>query len=228
MMVPSCTSRVAYRPRRGFRPPVVALLAVLVGCEVTVLEAAPPGNASGCDERLRGAWVAVGDDSPISSAVIDERCSASVSGEAVPSGAWIGLRVLDAPGHWIALASADASRVFPEHASGVPIPEGAWIPLSWSRSGDALLLGQPNARHVATLIAMDALDGRIACDRLPAQVGATDTLVNVLPADALTAHGLELEPMGFQLAFRRVGESVADLEKFQRKEAAKRGSQEVP
>ncbi|MCB9689562.1 MAG: hypothetical protein H6735_31280 [Alphaproteobacteria bacterium] len=57
------------------------------------------------------------------------------------------------------------------------------------------------------------------------RVGVTDTLVNVIRPDALSQHETLLTPSSFQLSFRRVGESMADLERFHKKEAAKRGSE---
>lgn len=205
----------------------VAVLGLLAGCEVTVLDAAPPAGTAHCDAKLEGAWVAVG-DSPVASAVVDDWCSAVVSGDGIPSGTRIGLRVLEDQGHWIAVEATEVEHVLPEGAAMAPVPNGSWIPLWWSRSGDGLVLGQPDARQVATLIAMDVVDGRVACDRLTNQVGVTDTLVNVIRPDALSQHETLFTPSSFQLAFRRVGESMADLEKVHKKEAAKRGSEVTP
>lgn len=125
---------------------VVAAFGLLAGCEVTVLDSVPAGGPGRCDARLAGAWVAVG-DSFVSSVVVDAGCTATLLGDGIPSGSTIALRDLDEQGHWIALEASELARVLPEGTWTAPVPDGSWLPAWWSRSGDGLVLGQPDARH---------------------------------------------------------------------------------
>jgi hypothetical protein len=141
---------------------LVPLLALLAGCQMTVVERLPEGATTDCDADWPGAWIGIEDDGADADTgvLIDAACRVTlIPGDPGPDDAEVTLAPRFLPEHAVVLfAEADVAA-----AVGDDMPptaqKDAWLPFRWSRSGDLLELEAPDHRRIATLIVNGAFDG---------------------------------------------------------------------
>jgi len=203
----------------------LALLALLSGCQLTMVESLPAGAVPTCPAEWRGAWIAVdeaGRDEGDFGVVVHDDCGIESREKGNPHPAKPPLphpAFFEARGKAIVfLGAADALELIaaPSSDENPPSKEG-YVALAWSRDGDRLSMRQIDHRRAATLIVQGALPGKVNWQ----SDGNSTVLIGGDPngvADTFNRYDFLDGGRGFNL--RRVGGDVKALERALKSAAA--------
>ena len=205
---------------------MLALLVMLSGCQLTMVESLPAGAVPTCPKEWRGAWIAVdeaGRDDADFGIVVHEDCGVESREKGNPHPAKPPLPhpafFLTSKGTALAfLGAADAFELIDAPvADGERRPDGGFVVLSWDREGDRMNMRQADHRRVATLIVQGALPGKVTWQSDNASTVIVGGEPNVV-ADAFNRYDFFEGGGGFGL--RRVGDDAKALERAIKRAAA--------
>ena len=197
----------------------LALLVLLSGCQLTMVENLPAGAVPTCPAEWRGAWIAVdeaGRDDGDFGIVVHDDCGVESREKGNPHPAKPPLpkpAFFQANGgkQLVFLGAADAFDLIAAPSADGEKPSVGYVVLAWTREGERMNMRQADHRRAATLIVQGALPGKVNWQN----DGSTSTVIvggdPTSVADAFGRYDFFEGGGGFSL--RRVGDDVKALER---------------
>lgn len=206
----------------------LALLALLSGCQLTMVENLPAGAVPTCPAQWRGAWIAVdeaGRDDPDFGIVVQNDCGVESREKGNPHPA---KPPLPHPAFFqgnngkqlVFLGAADAFDLIAAPSADGDKPPVGYVVLAWSREGERMNMRQADHRRVATLIVQGALPGKVNWQN----DGSTSTvIVGGDPNAVAQAFGTyDFFEGGGGFSLRRVGDDAKALERALKRAAGQK------
>jgi len=196
----------------------LAFLALLSGCQLTMVESLPAGAVPTCPAEWRGAWIAVdeaGRDDADFGIVVHPDCGVESREKGNPHPA---KPPLPKPAFFqgsngkqlVFLGAADAFELIAAPSNEGDQPPVGYVVLAWTREGERMNMKQADHRRVATLVVQGALPGKVNWQ----SENTSTVIIGGEPNAVAEAFGrYDFFEGGGGFSLRRVGDDVKALER---------------